>query len=81
MLEIFESAGFGGVRERDLTSAFARATRAYHETAEQYRDELRDAWGKKEFAESQRHRRATLALIEEGVVRRGLFIGRRARKR
>jgi hypothetical protein len=77
MMELFEAAGFSDVRERDVTAAFARTTRAYVETSERYAGELRSAWGVDKFAEYQRDRRATLALIREGILRRGLFTGRR----
>lgn len=77
MTEIFRAAGFVNVGERDVTAAFARSTRAYLETSEEYRRELADSWGAGKFAESQRDRRATLALVKEGVLWRGLFTGRR----
>jgi len=77
MLELFETAGFIDVRERDVTAAFARTTRAYLETGERYAAELRSDWGAEKFAEQQRDRRATLALIRDGILRRGLFTGRR----
>lgn len=77
MTELFRKAGFVNIGERDVTAAFARSTRAYLETSEQYRRELSDSWGAEKFAESQRDRRATLALVKEGVLRRGLFTGRR----
>ena len=76
MTDLLERAGFIDVRERDVTAAFARATRAYLETSERYGRELQSEWGDK-FAESQRDRRATLALVRDGVIRRGMFTGRR----
>ncbi len=81
MLELVITAGFTNVRERDVTAAFARTTRAYIGAAEKYAEQLRAAWGETRFAESRRSRRATLALIEEGVLRRGLFTARRSASR
>ncbi len=79
MTDLVEAAGFVDVREKDVTPSFARTTRAYLETSDRYSKALRAEWGINKFAESQRDRRATLALIREGVVRRGMFTGRRPR--
>jgi hypothetical protein len=81
MMELFRTAGFGDVRERDVTPAFARTTRAYLDTSERYRTELQSEWGADKFSESQRDRRATLVLIREGVLRRAMFTGRRPKQR
>jgi hypothetical protein len=75
--ELLQTAGFADVRERDMTAAFARTQRTYVEESERFADELRLAWGAQRYADSMRDRRATLALIGEGVVRRALFTGRR----
>ena len=77
MTELLETAGFLDITESDVTGAFGRTTRAYLETSERYGDELSAHWGSARFAESQRNRRATLALIRDGIVRRGLFTARR----
>ena len=78
MTELIVAAGFVDVRERDVTRAFARTTRAYLETSAHYGTALRRDWGDDKFEESQRDRAATLALINEGVLRRGVFVGRRS---
>lgn len=75
MIELCERAGFVRVRERDLTADFMRTTRTYMEMAARYEDELRAAWGDARYEESQSSRRATLRLVSEGIVRRGLFVG------
>ena len=80
MTDLLESAGFVAVRERDATKPFARSTRAYLETSERRSRELTVEWGEKKFSDSQRNRRATLALIGAGVLRRGLFTARRPRR-
>ena len=67
MLELLTTAGFADVRERDVTPAFARTTRAHIEAAGQYAEGLRDAWGPLRFAESLRGRRATLAQSLGGM--------------
>jgi hypothetical protein len=77
MTELLEGAGFVGVRERDVTTAFLRTARAYVDTSAQFRDELLAAWGDELFADRLRDRTATLELIETGVLRRGIFAARR----
>ena len=80
MIDLLESAGFVSIRERDATKPFAKSTRAYIETTECHRRELALEWGAEKFRDSQRNRRATLAMIEAGVIRRGLFTARRPRR-
>ncbi len=75
--DLLAAAGFAHVRQWDVTMAFARATQAYLETSERYRADLRTEWGADKFAESQRDRRATLTLIREGILRRGIFTAHR----
>jgi cyclopropane fatty-acyl-phospholipid synthase-like methyltransferase len=75
--ELLATAGFVAVRERDVTREFARTTRAFMDTTEQYRSELERAWGNKRLRDSQQSRKATLQLIEEGVVLRTLVSARR----
>jgi len=77
MTELIETAGFVSVREQNATRAFAQTTRAFMETSARYRDELRAEWGASKFEESQRNRATTLALIDEGVLRRAVFTARR----
>ena len=81
VIELLAAAGFAGIRERDVTAAFARTTHAYLHTSATYDRQLREEWGTQAFEESQRDRRATLALIEEGVLRRGLSTARRPPER
>jgi cyclopropane fatty-acyl-phospholipid synthase-like methyltransferase len=78
MTELVGAAGFDAVKERDVTREFARTTRAYLETSDEHRAELSAVWGAAKFREWQRDRRASLALIEEGVVRRGFFTARKS---
>ena len=75
--EMLEAAGFEHIREDDVTTAFARTTNAYLRTSAIHEAALRREWGDEKFDEHQRDRRATLALIREGVLLRGLFTARR----
>jgi cyclopropane fatty-acyl-phospholipid synthase-like methyltransferase len=77
MTGLMNAAGFVAVKERDVTREFARTTRAYLETSARHETELSDVWGADRYRDWQHDRAATLALIEEGVVRRGLFTARR----
>lgn len=76
--DLLAAAGFVDVRQRDVTGAFARTTRAYLETSERYADELRIAWGQARFAEVLSDRKGTLSLVAEGAVRRALITARRS---
>ncbi len=77
MPDLLNAAGFSDIRERDVTRDFARTTRAYLDTSARYREDLRRSWGVEAFEEAQHDRQATLMLIREGVLRRGLFTARR----
>jgi cyclopropane fatty-acyl-phospholipid synthase-like methyltransferase len=79
MTELAATAGFDAVHERDVSAEFARTTRAYLDAAAPVERALRAAWGDARLDAWLRDRRATLRLIEEGVVRRGFFTARRAR--
>ena len=77
MTDLLETAGFIDVHERDVTAAFARTTTAYLRTSAQYERALRRQWGDQRFDDGQRDRRGTLALIRDGIIRRGLFTATR----
>jgi len=74
---LLTAAGFEGVHARDVSRAFARSSRAFYETASRYAEELRESWGTETFEDRLGSGRATLELIEEGVLKRGLFWARK----
>jgi len=80
MADLLREAGFVDVREMDATPAFARTTRAFLETSRDFHPRLAREWGDEALAHSQRHWRKTLTVTEEGILRRGIFVGRRPRR-
>ena len=74
---LLESAGFVDVGEVDLTPEFAETARAWLDEWDHHADELRDLEGPAAFEQRQRDRRVQLRAIEDGLLRRGLFFGRR----
>ncbi|TAK67914.1 MAG: hypothetical protein EPO22_02465 [Dehalococcoidia bacterium] len=74
---LLRAAGFVDVRETDVTSAFARTTRAYLDTSRELSDTLRTEWGDQPLAQSRNHWRKSLAVTEEGILCRGIFSARR----
>lgn len=74
--ELLAAAGFVLVRERDATREFLRSTRAYIAATETNAAALREEWGMETFKETCYERRATLELIETGVLKRGMYVAR-----
>ena len=76
--DLLRSAGFTGVRETDVTEAFLRATRAWHEARARYAGQLSQAEGEASFRERKRDYRLQARAIEAGLLRRSLFVAERA---
>ena len=76
--DLLRSAGFTGVREIDVTAAFLRATRAWHEARARYAGQLSQAEGEASFRERQRDYHLQARAIEGGLLRRSLFVAERA---
>ena len=74
---MLETAGFTAVTELDRTVEFAEATRAWIEQWELHHNELAAMLGEEAVNERQAERRAQLAAIEDGILRRSLFTARR----
>jgi len=77
-VDLLRSAGFAAVREIDVTAAFLRATRAWHEARARYAGQLSQAEGEASFRERQRDYRLQARAIEAGLLRRSLFVAERA---
>ncbi|MFQ5948781.1 MAG: hypothetical protein ACE5KX_07970 [Acidimicrobiia bacterium] len=70
---LLHRAGFVEIAEQDMTSEYRDTARAWLEESERFASELRAALGEPEFDERQQERRAALAAIEGGLLRRSLF--------
>ena len=70
---LLTSAGFVDIEEHDLTPAFLVTARAWLHESEQHATELAAIESPEVFAERQRDRRAMLAALEDGLLRRALY--------
>src|SRR3989304_2623555 len=77
-VDLLRSAGFAAVREIDVTAAFLRATRAWHEARARYAGQLSQAEGEGSFRERRRDYHLQARAIEAGLLRRSLFVAERA---
>jgi hypothetical protein len=71
--KLLASAGFADIDEIDVTAAFAVTARAWLRESEAHREELAALEPPGAFDERQRERRAQLAAIDDGLLRRGLL--------
>lgn len=70
---LLASAGFVAIDEHDVTAEFAATARAWLTEWEANADVLAPLQPPGGFDERQRDRRAQLAAVEDGLLRRGLF--------
>jgi len=74
---LLRSAGFTGVTEVDLTSAFRATAAAWLAHSEAHATELARLEPPGAFQQRQADRRAMLAAIDGGLLRRALVLARR----
>ena len=75
--DLLQDAGFVDIEEIDCTAEFAQTARAWLEQWDSHREHLIDLQGVTEFEQRQHDRRAQLRAVEEGLLRRSLFIAAR----
>jgi hypothetical protein len=73
--DLLTAARFVDVEEHDLTPAFIVTARAWLHESQQHATELAAVESPEVFRERQRDRRAMLAALEDGLLRRALFAG------
>jgi hypothetical protein len=73
-LELLSRAGFATVAETDLTGYFLITARAWYKGRQAREAELRASFGDSWFEERQADSRAMIAAIDEGLLRRSLFV-------
>ena len=76
--ELLRRSGFVDVTERDGTEEFGVVAKGWIDQWDEHRDALIDVYGEPEFESRQLERRLQLRAVEDGLLRRSLFIGRRA---
>lgn len=75
--ELLERAGFIDIDAQDCTTEFAVVARAWIDQWELHRDELVDRLGGAEFEQRQTERRIQLSAVQDGLLRRTLFVATR----
>ena len=68
------SAGFRLLEETDLTADFLRTARAWFEGRRRYEGEMRAALSAERYEEQQRDSETQIRAIEDGLLRRALFV-------
>lgn len=76
-VELLSRAGFVDVAELDGTDKFRAVAKAWIDQWDEHRDALTAIYGEPEFESRQHDRRLQLHAIEDGLLRRSLFIGTR----
>ena len=74
------SAGFVEIEEHDLTAAYIATLVRKQEVAEQFADGMIRMLGHQEYDEMQAERKLAVAATRDGLLRRSLFVARRARR-
>ena len=73
-VELLTRAGFKSVVETDLSEDFLITARAWYEGRAKREVELRATFGNSWFEDRQADSRAMISAIEEGLLRRSLFV-------
>ena len=73
-VELLARAGFKLVLEADLTTDFLVCARDWYEGRQRREAELRASFGDAWFEDRQADSRAMIPAIEEGLLRRSLFV-------
>jgi hypothetical protein len=76
-VELLRRAGFVDLAELDGTDEFRAVAKAWIDQWDEHRDALIKVYGESEFEARQHDRRNQLRAVEDGLLRRSLFIGSR----
>jgi hypothetical protein len=74
--ELLASAGFTDVEAVDVTAGYHETLLAWHDRWSDRKEDLMGTLGEQLYDERQAERRSTLAAIQEGLLRRTLFLAR-----
>jgi hypothetical protein len=75
-VDLLSRAGFTSVTETDLTGDFLETARAWYEGRQGQETELRASFGDSWFEDRQNGSSAMIPAIEDGLLRRSLFVAR-----
>ncbi len=76
-VELLRRAGFIDVSEIDGTNEFRAVATEWIDQWDDHRDALTALYGEPEFESRQHDRRLQLRAVEDGLLRRALFLGSR----
>jgi hypothetical protein len=76
-VELLRRAGFMDVDELDVTDEFRAVAKEWIDQWDVHRDALTAVYGEPEFESRQHDRRMQLRAVEDGLLRRSLFVGSR----
>ena len=76
-VELLRRAGFIDVAEMDGTDEFRAVATEWIGQWDDHRDALIKVYGESEFEARQHDRRMQLGAVEDGLLRRSLFLGTR----
>ena len=76
-VELLRRAGFIDVAELDGTEEFRAVAKEWLDQWDDHRDALTAVYGEPEFESRQHDRRLQLRAVEDGLLRRSLFLGGR----
>jgi hypothetical protein len=73
---LLASAGFADIEAVDVTPAYHETQRAWHDRWSDRKEDVVAMLGEELYDERQAERRSTLTAIEEGLLRRTLYLAR-----
>ena len=76
-VELLRRASFTDVTELDGTEEFRDVAKEWIDQWDDHRDALTAVYGQAEFESRQHDRRLQLRAVEDGLLRRSLFVGSR----
>jgi hypothetical protein len=76
-IALLRNAGFAPTEETDVTAEYRRTLEALCQANDRHAGSLRRVRGDKDFEDSQRFRLHRLRGIDEGIIRRSLFVAER----
>jgi cyclopropane fatty-acyl-phospholipid synthase-like methyltransferase len=78
---LLRSAGFGEIEEHDLTPDYLTTATRKLEVAEEFTEDMIHMLGRQEHEGMQAERRLAVQAIDDGLLRRSLFVARRPQRR
>jgi hypothetical protein len=74
---LLRNAGFARIKETDVTAQYRRTLEALCQANDRHARSLRRVRGSSDFDNTQRYRRERIRGIDEGIIRRSLFVAER----